>query len=138
MYHPPYSTKNRISNTVFIDGFIEFPTNIIPIYNHEIVVGDFNLHLNNADPDADAEGFENAMDALGLVPHVKFPTHNLGNALHQVYCELNKVSTYNCHKRPAISDHYYAVLDTSRACSNSCAMRSKIRNLKGINQELLK
>ena len=38
-----------------MDDFIEFLTNIISMYNNVLVVGGFNLHLNKADPDADAE-----------------------------------------------------------------------------------
>ena len=123
VYHPPYSTKNRISNVVFLDDFIEFLTNIIPMYNNVLVVGDSNLHLNKADPDA--EVFENSMDALGFVPHVKFLTHKLGNTLDQVYSELNGISIHNCHQGLALSDHYSVVIDTSIACSNSCATHIK-------------
>ena len=47
------------------------------MYNNVLMVEDFNLPLNMADPDADAEAFENSMNALRFVPQVKFPTHNL-------------------------------------------------------------
>ena len=106
------------------------------MYNNVLVVGDFNLHLNKADPDA--EVFENSMDSLGLVPHVKFPKHNLGNTLYQLYSELNGASIHNCHQGPALSDHYSVDFDTSIACSSSCATCIKIRNLKDMNYELLK
>ena len=82
--------------------------------------------------------FENSMDALGFVPHVTFLTHNLGNTLDQVYSELNGISIHNCHQGQALSDHYSVVLDTSIACSKSCATHIKTRNLEGINHELLK
>ena len=46
LYHPPYSSIYP-ANSIFIDEIIELLTEILPASNNHIILGDFNLHINN-------------------------------------------------------------------------------------------
>ena len=75
LYHPPCSSINP-PNSIFIDEIIELLTEILPASNSHIILGDFNIHMNDND-DVDAQIFSESMEALGLKPHSITPTHNL-------------------------------------------------------------
>ena len=52
-----------------------------------IILGDFNLHLNNPNDD-NAMNFIETTEALALEQHVRFPTHTSRNTLDLVLPEL--------------------------------------------------
>ena len=46
------------------------------------------------------------MDAMGLTPHVKIPTHRAGHTLDQIYTILDsQVTISECHEGHMLSDH---------------------------------
>ena len=47
IYHPPYSTGEKITNAVFLDDLMEFLRDWMASYRNIIMCGDFNLHINN-------------------------------------------------------------------------------------------
>ena len=49
LYHPPNSKVNKYSNGDFIAEFLELIVERILSYDNLIIMGDFNLHLNNLD-----------------------------------------------------------------------------------------
>ena len=59
----------------------------ITSYHNLIIIGDFNLHLNDLD-DPDTEFFIDTIKTLGLQQEVNFSTHNGGNILDAVMHEL--------------------------------------------------
>ena len=73
--------------------------------NYPISVGDFNIHLGD-DVDGNTSLFADTLEALGLIQHVQFPTHNSNNILDLV---ISKVITnkFICAVLPGpyISDH---------------------------------
>ena len=73
-YLPPYSAKNKTTNRLFINEFMEFSTTLLMEHNNNIIIGDFNLHISD-DTDADAAIFIDTCEALGLYQYVSFPTH---------------------------------------------------------------
>ena len=52
-------------------------------YNTILIVGDFNLHIDNRN-DNKATDFINLLDDLGFMQHVHGPTHNYGHSLDLV------------------------------------------------------
>ena len=74
IYHPPYSTRNRIKNRMFIDDFTEYATTLLSNNTNNIITGDFNLHISDAE-DTDATIFTDTCKALGLYQHITFSTH---------------------------------------------------------------
>ena len=49
-------------------------------YNKRLIVGDFNLHIDNRN-DNKATDLINLLDNLGFMQHVHGPTHNHGHTL---------------------------------------------------------
>ena len=70
-----------------------------------ILVGDFNLHINNHNDD-DACNFMETTQALGLHQNITFPTHVSGNTLDLIFSEANnKKKIEECTQGDYISDH---------------------------------
>ena len=52
IYYPPYSATNNSTNAKFMDEFTEYLADSIMTYNNIVILGDFNLHINDQeDPD---------------------------------------------------------------------------------------
>ena len=86
LYHPPYSPKNP-PNSVFIDEIIDLLTEILPINKNHIILGDFNIHINNNE-DVEAQIFSESMEALGLKQHSMTLTHKSNNILDLIFTEI--------------------------------------------------
>ena len=70
-----------------------------------ILVGDFNLHINNPNDD-DACNFMETTQALGLHQNITFPTHVSRNTLDLIFSEANnKIKVEECTQGDYISDH---------------------------------
>ena len=70
-----------------------------------ILVGDFNLQVNNPNDD-DACNFLETTQALDLHQNITFPTHVLGNTLDLIFSEANnKIKVEECTQGDYISDH---------------------------------
>ena len=105
IYHPPYSSKNRITNSMFPDDFTEFTTNLLSNHTNNIILGDFNLHVSDYDNN-DATIFMDTCEAMGLYQHVTFATHKSGNILDLMLTKVcNNTTILRTHKGPYISDH---------------------------------
>ena len=63
-------------------------TPIIPKYNNILLLGNFNMHTDDISS-ADNIIFNDTMEALGLIQHVKSPTHRQGNILDLIFSEAN-------------------------------------------------
>ena len=87
IYHPPYSSTNRITNTKFIEDFSDYVSTSLPNHQNNVFLGDFNLHVSDQ-LDTDATIFEDTMDALGLYQHIGFPTHKSGNVLDLILSDF--------------------------------------------------
>ena len=104
LYHPPYSTINP-PNSIFIDEIIELLTEILPASNNHIILGDFNIHINNTD-DVAAHIFSESMEALGLKQHSTNPTHKSNNILDLTFTEiLSNIGVEVVETAAYISDH---------------------------------
>ena len=63
IYHPPDSNGNGVN--AFIDEITIFLTDLLVKYTDTIIVGDFNMHIN--DPtDGDVMVFMDTLEAIGL------------------------------------------------------------------------
>ena len=76
--HPP--PKNRITNSMFIVEITEHLTVLLPTTNRNIVMGDFNMHVNNP-VNADTMVFNDTFSTLELDQNVRTSTHYHGNIL---------------------------------------------------------
>ena len=111
IYHPPYSTTNRITNAMFIEEFTDYVSSCLPIHQNNIFIGDFNLHVSNQ-LDTDATIFGDTINALGLYQHVGFSTHKSGNVLDLILSDFtDEAKVLKAAPGPFLTDHR-AVIST--------------------------
>ena len=79
IYHPPYSSTHTITNANVIDNFTDFLTDLLSNNPNNMVLGDFNRHVN--DDDTEANIFTDTATTLGLQQHITYATHRSGNIL---------------------------------------------------------
>ena len=108
---PPDSNGNSVN--AFIDEITIFLTDFLAKYTDTIIVGDFNMHIN--DPtDGDAMVFMDTLEAMGLDQNVTFDTHQKGDTLDLVFTEVKSSLQVNrCDPGPFISDHRAVLLELS-------------------------
>ena len=85
IYRPLNSDLNQ-----FLDEIAEYLALHINT-KYPIFLGEFNIHWGD-EVDGNASSFADTLEALGLIQHVQFPTHNRNNILHLV---TSKVITKN-------------------------------------------
>ena len=111
IYHPPYSSTNRITNAMFIKEFTDHVSSCLPIHQNNIFIGDFNLHVSNQ-LDTDATIFGDTINALGLYQHVGFSTHKSGNVLDLILSDFtDEAKVLKAASGPFLTDHR-AVIST--------------------------
>ena len=64
VYYPPYSKKNLLTNTMFIDDVTEFLAKALS-WHQNIIASNFNMHINNQN-DPEVNIIMDTMMALGL------------------------------------------------------------------------
>ena len=105
IYHPPYSNINKSTNGQFIDEFAEFLVDFLTEYSNVIIMGDFNIRLDNTE-DPNVTAFIDSMSALGLDQHVHFSTHKNGGILDHIYTKLSASTKFYDVMNPSNpSDH---------------------------------
>ena len=105
LYHPLYSEKNPITNTMFINDITELLTEVLSQHQNIILAGDFNIHINNQE-DPEGNILMDTMTALGLQQHTNFITHCTGNTLDLIFAEIiMRQKVLKCTPGPFISDH---------------------------------
>ena len=78
---------------------------VIAEYSNLIVVGDFNIHINNGN-NPNASIFIDTMVTLALKLHTKGSRHRSGNCLDLVFTEeLSRLKVINCVVGAFVSDH---------------------------------
>ena len=87
MYHPPPNGKHNTTNGMFINDITELLTNKLPQYQNSILLGDFNVHIEDQ-TNTDADVFNETMTALGLEQHISGPTHVRLNTLDLIFMQL--------------------------------------------------
>ena len=96
---------------MFIDDITELLVNKLPQYQNNIILGDFNIHIEDL-TNADAIIFNDTMRALGLKQHISGPTHVRGNTLDLIFTQLsNGFNITNSTLNGYISDHCMVSVD---------------------------
>ena len=92
-------------NSIFIDEINDLLTERLPANNNHIIMGDFNIHINDND-DVDAQIFSESMEALALKKHSITPTHKSDNILDLIFTEiLSDIGVEVVETAIYISDH---------------------------------
>ena len=84
IYHPPQVAG--LPNSLFIDQLSDYLMDILSQHSNNIVVGDFNIHVNDHN-DVDAGLLLDTLSALGLDQKVSDATHNKGNTIDLIFVE---------------------------------------------------
>ena len=88
-----------------MDEFTVWLASIWSSFCNMIVLGDFNIHINDEN-DNEAGIFVETMIALGFNQHVSFPTHRAGDILDLVFTgTCNSIKVKSCIVGPILSDH---------------------------------
>ena len=132
LYHPPYSKKNPVTVSMFIDEFTQFLPDYLVKYKNLVVLGDFNLHLETEEPDVRL--FKDIVDAMGLIPNVNIPTHKAGHTLDQIYTVIeSEIAVNECHQGLMLSDHYivqcYASIPKKATTTTKLVSSRNLRNI---------
>ena len=100
IYRPP-SLATCKQFVIDISNFLE---DILPTYSNLLIMGDFNIHIDNGS--WASTNFQNCLHAMGLEQHVNFSTHTAGNCLDLVITEsTNGVCVLKCEQGHFLSDH---------------------------------
>ena len=73
VYRPTYSAEHPVTTSVFFHEFSVYLESLL-------ICGDFNIHMD-VPSDADTIRLKDLLNSMGLVQHVKRPTHIHGHAL---------------------------------------------------------
>ena len=132
IYRPPAG-----SPVEFLTEFTNWITDVVVQDTNLLVVGDFNLHINNENDD-NAANFKGLMVALGLVQHVTRPTHKSGNILDLIFTEnCSEIDIHSCILVNLLSDHYMINCKTSLRCQEICHRGINYCDLANIDLELM-
>ena len=138
IYHLPPLLKNKTTNGMFIEEFIEFVSTTLPSHPNSMYIGDFNLHVSEEDTETDPAIFNDSIEAMGLYQHVGFPTHKSGNILDLILSDIQQTtSVMTTAPGPYLSDHraVIATLNTKRL--KPMFSYQEVHKLKDITQEQL-
>ena len=137
IYRPPYSSKNQETVTKFLVKFTELLANILGSFSNVIVLGDFNVHINDEN-DNEAGIFDDTITAFGFNQHITFPTHWKGNIIYLAFIETcNSIKVKSCRPGPILSDHMVVDIVMAQASQPIQRKLIKYRKLKDINNDQL-
>ncbi|XP_063340822.1 uncharacterized protein LOC134635361 [Pelmatolapia mariae] len=130
IYRPPKS------NSVFISDFVDLLTHIATVSPNIILLGDFNIHMDNSDHPL-TKDFSSSLDSFGFKQHINFPTHTKGHTLDLVCC--SGLTPFNCKADELlISDHLLLSFNIKMTFSITKNLRTiSFRNIKKINPATL-
>ena len=130
IYRPPAG-----SLVEFLREFTNWITDVVVQDTNLLVVGDFNLHINNEN-DKNAANVKESMVALGLVQHVTRPTHKSGNTLDLIFMDIfSEIDIHSCILGHLLSDHYMINCKTSLRCQEICHRDINYHDLTNIDYE---
>ena len=85
-----------MTTTMFLDEVTELLMALIPKYSNIMLLGNFNMHIEDTS-NPDNIIFNDTMEALVLIQHVKSPIHRQGNMLDLIFSEANgQLRMLNC------------------------------------------
>ena len=139
IYKTPPRKKNGLKNSTFIDELPQLLDHVNLLRGNTVLFGDFNVHFNKKEEYLTKRILE-ITSSFDLVQGINEPTfYKSGNTVDWVlYREADNLVSKCEVNHTLFSDH------SSVVCTLHCKLPKKpaeykmIRNLKGINKELLK
>ena len=98
-------SKDRVTNSTLIDDIIDHLTSVLPKTQRNMILGDFNIHVDNI-KDNNSLAFNDTMMALGFEQCVNSRMHAHGNKPDLVFTEAGlDLTVSSCTMGIFISDH---------------------------------
>ena len=135
VYRPPYSSKHKKTIPMFITEFSDTLTDLLATYNndHLIIVGDFNIHVDNLN-NQDAKAFMETLNDLGCIQHVNCKTHEAGHTIDLCITPSNTVLNISPPSADAyLSDHAFVQFSVSIPKPPLIKQSTQSRSLRKIN-----
>ena len=133
VYKPQTMADGTSSAAKFFEEFPSFLESLAIVHGSLLIVGDFNLHVNDAS-DRSAQRFLRLLEAFNLKQHVWVPTHRSGNTLDLVITRNDESTARDFDVfDPVISEHY--VVSCSLALPKKAFERKEVnyRKMKSID-----
>ena len=121
VYHPPDK-----SIPDFLGLFTEYIADLIAEHENIVLVGDFNIHVND----------EDNLNAVILHQHVKGSMHCSGNCLDLVFTkELSRMKVKKCLKSDYLLDHAVVLCGLTIPKQDQVRKWITYRNIDGIDMD---
>ena len=135
IYRPPYLATNQETVAKFLEEFTVWLANISGSFSNMIVLGDFNIHINDGN-DNEASIFVDTMTALGFNQDVSFQMHRAGNILDLVFAETcNSIEVKSCTPGPIFSAHTAIEIVVTQSIQYIQKRLIKYRKLRDIKHQ---
>ena len=134
LYHPPYSVRQKITNTMFIDDLTDYLTDSLASFRNILICGEFNIYIDDPN-DTEVQIFNDMMEAPGLQHHISFETHCAGNTMDVLFTEITLQLNTRTFKGRSISDHRAIVSELDIRVQHNNSRMVTFRNLTQINVE---
>ncbi|XP_042073552.1 uncharacterized protein LOC121813724, partial [Haplochromis burtoni] len=130
VYRPPKP------NPVFLSDFANLLTHLSSLSPNVILVGDFNIHMDNNDLLLTRD-FSSCLEGSEFKQFIDFPTHSKGHTLDLVCCSGLTPSNLSATEIP-ITDHFLLSFNLTLCCSSTKPTRLiSFRNIKNIDMDIL-
>ena len=134
VYRPPPSAKNGLTTAMFFNEWGRFIDSQTLTSGPLIVMGDLNFHVDDAS-NVDASRFSESVNSVGMVMHVRGPTHKKGHTLDIV---LTRSADEHLIRNVTVADmglsDHYAVSYILNICQQHTGMTNiKYRNFRTVN-----
>ena len=135
IYHPPFGSNRLNTPTKFFDEITDFMTDQLSNNQNNIILGDFNIHINDF-TNIDVNICNDTMMALGLDQHVTTSTHVSGNILDLVFTDIDITDSVVSTKTDAFfSDHRAVICNMNITKPRHKVERKTIRKFSNITPE---
>ena len=134
IYRPSSDNRKRI----FMNEFQDYIGDIVLKTERFLIIGDFNLHIDNA-LDSHAAQFLELLESLNLTQRIKEPTHEKGHTLDLVITRTNDTMIKSVNvEHDSFSDH--SIIQIKLCYDKPSALKKviKCRKLRGCNFNNLK
>ena len=122
---------------MYLDEIKELLTALIPKYNNIMLLGDFNMHIEDT-TNPDNIIFNDKIKALVLIQHVKSPTHKQGNILDLILSKAkSQLRMSNCQTNSYMSDHAIVIINTNISKKRTQLTTKLIRDNSKLTKDIM-
>ena len=133
VYRPPPSSKNRLTNSQFLEDMEATLTELLMLPGRLLIVGDFNLHFDDLS-DKHVWSFRDLLEAVGMTQHVTQPTHRDGHILDFVISRQCDALLQDVEVLPrCVSDHHAVTCQLQMTRPVLAARTMPCRKMRNIN-----